>query len=157
MEKISDETAGQASVLEGVEFRNEIPAEEFLALRASVEFQKLTEKQAETILANTTYTVCAVKDGEYIGVTRLLYDFGMDGYITDVIVRPDMQGLGLGSMLVKNVVDFVKENSMEGVTATCNLYAMPGKEPFYEQLGFQSLPYSKYGSGMLIVAKYGKK
>lgn len=84
-------------------------------------------------------------------MTRVLFDYGTDAYLTDVIVSPDCQGLGLGSMLVKNAIDFIRENALEGVTVACTLYANPGKEPFYEQLGFRRLPdEAKYGYGMLL-------
>ncbi len=136
---------------ENIKFVDNIPVNEFLALREAVGFQKLSTEQAEKVLASTARVTAAVSEGRYIGVIRVLFDYGTDAYLTDVIVSPDCQGLGLGSMLVKNALDFIRENAFEGVTVACTLYANPGKEPFYEQLGFRRLPdEAKYGYGMLL-------
>ena len=55
----------------------------------SVGFQKLTTKQAETVLSNTTFIVNAVYDEKSVGIVRVLTDMLTDAYITDVIVNPD--------------------------------------------------------------------
>lgn len=34
-------------------------------------------------------------------------------------------------------------------TLACSLYTNPGKEAFYEKIGFHKLPDEKYGYGML--------
>ena len=136
---------------EDIKFVNNIPVNEFLALREAVGFQKLSHQQAEMVLSSTARVTAAVSGDRYIGVIRVLFDYGTDAYLTDVIVSPDCQGLGLGSMLVKNALEFIRENAFDGVTVACTLYANPGKEPFYEQLGFRRLPdEAKYGYGMLL-------
>ena len=70
---------------------NTIPVQAFCQLRAAVHFQPLTESQAEQVLAHTT-AVIAIRHGDrYVGVTRILFDYGTDAYLTDVIVHPDYQ------------------------------------------------------------------
>ena len=130
--------------------KNELGIGDFLRLRAEVGFQSLSEEQAAVVLKNTSYVCAAVYDGEVIGFTRLLYDFCTDAYLTDVIVSPAFQGKGVGSLLIKNNIDFIKNSPLKGVRTTVTLYANPGKEPFYEKFGFGNLPHGKYGSGMLI-------
>lgn len=125
-------------------------AEEFCRLREAVGFQKLTKEQARTVLSNTSFLVNAVCDGKSVGIVRVLTDMMTDAYITDVIVSPDFQGRGLGRKLLDQVVSRLKEISFSNVKLACSLYANPGKEPFYEKLGFQKLPNDKYGYGMLF-------
>lgn len=48
-------------------------------------------------------------------MTRILFDFGTDAYITDVIVHPDYQGFGIGGILIENAIDYLKKNAVEGV------------------------------------------
>lgn len=133
-----------------IEFKDTITAEEFCRLRESVGFQKLTKEQAKTILSNTSFIVNAVCEGKSVGIVRVLTDMLTDAYITDVIVSPDFQGRGLGRKLLDQVVSRLKEISVSNVKLACSLYANPGKEPFYEKLGFQKLPNDKYGYGMLF-------
>lgn len=133
-----------------IEFKNTISIEEFCKLRESAGFQKLTEKQAETVLLNTSFIVNAMHNGESVGIVRVLTDMLTDAYITDVIVSPDFQGRGLGRKLLNEVIANLKKNAVKDIKLACNLYANPGKEPFYEKLGFQKLPNDKYGYGMLL-------
>lgn len=127
-----------------------ISVKDFLKLREEAGFQKLTFEQVEKILKNTSYISVVSYAGEKIGVTRLLFDFGTDAYITDVIVAPDFQGHGIGRILINDVIDFLKKNSLENIIVTCSLYANPGKEGFYEKFGFKILPSGKYGYGMIL-------
>lgn len=36
---------------------------------------------------------------------RLLFDYGTDAYITDVIVHPEYQGNGIGKLLIDDVLE----------------------------------------------------
>ena len=133
-----------------IKFKNTISTAEFCKLRESVGFQKLTEKQAETVLSNTTFIVNAVYGEKSVGIVRVLTDMLTDAYITDVIVDPDFQGKGLGKQLLDKTLEHLKYHSMENVTLACSLYANPNKESFYERFGFKRLPNNKYGYGMLL-------
>lgn len=133
-----------------IEFKNIISAEEFCRLRESVGFQKLTIEQANMVLSNTPFIVCAVCNGRSVGIVRVLTDMLTDAYITDVIISPDFQGMGLGKRLIDNALLFLKGHSMSNVKLACSLYANSGKEPFYEKVGFKRLPDDKYGYGMLL-------
>ncbi|MGM9607443.1 MAG: GNAT family N-acetyltransferase [Oscillospiraceae bacterium] len=127
-----------------------LSVEDFLALRQKVGFQPLGEDQARRVLEHTAYVAAARREGRTIGVTRLLFDYGTDAYITDVIVDPAFQGHGVGKLLVADVLNYVKQNAVPGTRVACSLYANPGKERFYESLGFSTLPNDKYGHGMLV-------
>lgn len=58
-----------------------------------------SQRQAKKILENTSYISAAFYNNELVGVTLLLFDYGTDAYITDVIVNPDYQGCGIGRFL----------------------------------------------------------
>lgn len=122
----------------------------FCQLRTAVHFQLLTEPQAKQVLAHTT-AVIAIRHGDrYVGITRILFDYGTDAYLTDVIVHPDYQGQGIGGLLIKNALAYLQTHVQPGVRIACSLYANPGKEPFYAAYGFQLLPNAQYGHGMLL-------
>ena len=104
-----------------------IPVQAFRQLRAAVHFQPLTESQAAQVLAHTT-AVIAIRHGDrYAGVTRILFDYGTDAYLTDVIVHPDYQGQGIGGMLVKNALSYLQAHVQPGVRIACSHLRQPRK------------------------------
>ena len=61
---------------------------------------------------------------------RALADGRDCSYIADVAVHPDHQGHGLGKAIISKLVDLSRDHKK------IILYANPGTEPFYAQLGF---------------------
>lgn len=88
-----------------------------------------------------SYTVVFIFDNEnLIGFGRAISDGVRQSAIYDVATLPEYQGKGIGRLIIENII----KN-----TPTCNfiLYASPGKEGFYESLGFRRL---KTGMGLFI-------
>jgi predicted N-acetyltransferase YhbS len=79
---------------------------------------------------------------------RMLFDFGYTAYLGDVIVRPEYQGQGIGTMIVTALKDKVMEAAEPGDKIMFILGAAKGKEAFYEQFGFKKRPNDFNGSGM---------
>jgi ribosomal protein S18 acetylase RimI-like enzyme len=83
-----------------------------------------------TAFANSRYRVFVRDGGTLVGAGRALAD-GVDAaYICDVAVRPTHQRRGLGKAIVSRLVELSKDHRK------ILLYAVPGKEPFYRNLGF---------------------
>jgi GNAT superfamily N-acetyltransferase len=74
---------------------------------------------------------CFVRDGDrLVGAGRALAD-GLDcSYIADVAVHPEHQGVGLGKAIIRQLVELSKGHKK------IILYANPGTEGFYANLGF---------------------
>ena len=129
-------------------YTEKMTADEYNELRLSVDWKPLTPGQADRGLANTTFLVAA-RDGEKIvGMGRVLFDFGYTAYLGDVIVRPEYQGHGIGTMIVTALKDKVMEAAEPGDKIMFILGAAKGKEAFYEQFGFKKRPNDFNGSGM---------
>ena len=60
-------------------------------------------------------------------------------YIDEMFVCPEMQGNGLGSMLIKSAENYVKEYNLAGLTLCTNKYA-PAPN-FYRKNGFEDNEY----------------
>lgn len=81
----------------------------------------------------TSYrTVFAYEGSRMVGFGRAISDGEYQGAIYDVAVLPEAQGRGIGTAVVKAI--------MQGLPH-CNfiLYTNPGAEGFYEKLGFRSM------------------
>ena len=83
--------------------------------------------------SNSRY-YCFVFDSErLVGAGRALAD-GVDcSYLCDVAVHPTYQGMGLGKAIVSNLVAFSRGHKK------IILYTAPGKEAFYQKLGFHRM------------------
>ncbi|KPC71215.1 GNAT family N-acetyltransferase [Streptomyces coelicoflavus] len=83
-----------------------------------------------TVFGNSRY-LCFVHAGDVlVGAGRALAD-GVDcACIADVAVHPEHQGRGLGSDIVRRLVELAEGHKK------IILYAAPGTEPFYRGLGF---------------------
>jgi ribosomal protein S18 acetylase RimI-like enzyme len=103
-------------------------------LSALYRIAPLGDKKAEdlkTAFSNSMYKCFVFDDDNHvIGAGRALAD-GIDcSYLCDVAVHPKYQGSGLG----KAIVSRLKE--MSAGHRKIILYANPGKEGFYQKLGF---------------------
>ncbi|HEY7071590.1 MAG TPA: GNAT family N-acetyltransferase [Acidimicrobiales bacterium] len=87
-----------------------------------------------TVFGNSMFR-CFVYSGDVlVGAGRGLAD-GVDcAYLADVAVHPDHQGRGLGKAIIRRLVE-----QAEGHKKVI-LYANPGTEPFYLDLGFLPMP-----------------
>ncbi|MFN8059060.1 MAG: GNAT family N-acetyltransferase [Vicinamibacterales bacterium] len=78
--------------------------------------------------------VCFVYDQRVlVGAGRALADGRDCSYICDVAVLPSHQGRGVGRDIVARLLERSKGHRK------VILYSVPGKEPFYEKLGFKRM------------------
>ena len=83
-----------------------------------------------TVFSNSRFKFFAYEAGKLVAAGRALADGADCSYICDVAVLPTHQGAGLGSEMVKRLVDASRGHKK------IILYANPGTEGFYRGLGF---------------------
>jgi ribosomal protein S18 acetylase RimI-like enzyme len=94
---------------------------------------KKEPKNLEKVFSNSMFK-CFVSDTEkIIGVGRALADGSDCSYICDVAVLPAYQGKGIGSDIVKKLIELSKGYKK------IILYSSPGAESFYKKLGFNRM------------------
>jgi ribosomal protein S18 acetylase RimI-like enzyme len=78
---------------------------------------------------NSHATVFIYEKSQLIGFGRVISDGEYQGAIYDVAVLPEVQGKGVGKIIIQTILDRLPH---------CNiiLYATPGMEGFYKRLGF---------------------
>lgn len=83
-----------------------------------------------TVFGNSAHACFVHRDGELVGAGRALAD-GLDcAYLADVAVHPGHQGRGLGRAIIQRLVARAAGHKK------IILYANPGTERFYRDLGF---------------------
>lgn len=61
---------------------------------------------------------------------------------------PEYQGCGIGSEMVKRLLDYVKCIAMPDTDISVSLMCAKDKEGFYERFGFKRRPHQYEGAGM---------
>lgn len=96
----------------------------------------LGEKKPEDLrraFSNSMFKCFVFEDGVLVGAGRALAD-GVDcSYLCDIAVHPDFQGRGLGKAVTNRLTE------LSAGHRKIILYANPGKEGFYEKLGFRRM------------------
>jgi GNAT superfamily N-acetyltransferase len=134
---------------EKIEIINRKPSkEEFLKLRNAAGWSIPEDKFIEKGIENSVCWMCAEINGSIIGFARIIGDFAFTFFISDVVVLPEYQRQGVGTIIIQNIMDYLYENAPEG--AYIGLLSAKGKEAFYEKFGFWKRPNEEFGCGMMM-------
>jgi len=131
-----------------ITYTNNLSAEQFNELRLTVDWSPVELSLAEKGLENTAFLIVANDGGRAVGMARVITDYGYQVLIADVIVRPEYQRQGIGTKMMENVMEYIKNSVSSGQGKAITLNAAKGKEDFYKQFGFFERPTDKFGSGM---------
>ena len=126
---------------------NLLSYEDYRTLRESVGWHLFSKNQMRQALDNSLYTIVAVENNQSVGMGRLIGD-GMYFLIVDVVVHPVFQKCGIGTNIMNMLLKYVEKKTPTGGRSSVQLVAEKGKEPFYEKLGFKTIPNEFCGSGM---------
>lgn len=127
---------------------NILTADDYIMFERKMGDPITTKEQAERSLANQLFSLTARKGDEIVGIARLLGDAAIFWYINDVWVLPEYRGKGIGSSMVKKLIQYVKKASIPGTSVSLCLMSAKDKEGFYEKLGFLRRPHEWEGAGM---------
>lgn len=128
---------------------NQLDVDTYLSLRNQVGWNTLTSNQASKALYNSLYTVLACHNGIPVGMGRLVGDGAVICYVQDLIVIPNQQGSGVGSMILEQLKTYVQALQLENSTMMLCLMCAKGREGFYESHGFIARPTDQLGPGMI--------
>lgn len=113
-----------------------IDSEQLLLLYKSVGWSAYTDdfKALEEGIAHSLKVVTAWQDDQLVGLIRVVGDGQTIIYIQDILVKPELQGNGLGSELIKRILgEYQKVRQIVLMTEEA-----PNLRGFYEKHGFKS-------------------
>ena len=113
---------------------------EFLEMVESVGWKTYSELQVEKALKNTMYMVKATVDGKLAGIGRVVGDYSIVCVLTDICVKPEFQGHGIGLKITNELKRLIETNVNEGEKIQIELTPTAGNEAFYEKAGFKYKP-----------------
>nr|AIA21222.1 hypothetical protein [Pyropia kanakaensis] len=102
----------------------------------SVGWVKRPLKKVKIALKNSSIIISLIqkKDAntKLVGFARATSDNGFNATIWDVVIHPDFQGLGLGKVVVHQLIKQLRQAEISTIT----LFAEPDVVSFYKKLGF---------------------
>lgn len=128
---------------------DQLDIDTYLELRKAVGFRPLTRDQARKALNNSLYILTAFQNGRAVGMGRIVGDGAVICYVQDLIIRPEVQGQGIGGTILQNLKDFVMRLGYPGTTMMLCLMCAKGREEFYKKYGFIARPTEDLGPGMI--------
>lgn len=129
---------------------NSITVSEYQGLRAAVDWNQLSNKQAKKVIERSLFFVKAVDEaGNAVGMGRIVGDGAFACYIQDLVVHPLVQGQNIGSLIIRRLIEAVEGFREENTTMMLCLMCAKGREPFYEKHGFIARPTDTLGPGMI--------
>ena len=133
-----------------IKYINKTPTvDEFNQLTEAVWWGRHENAVVEEALKHTLYSVCVYDEDKLIGYARIIGDKTIFLHIHDVMVRPDYQGIGIGTEIMNKILDKVNEYRRVNPSIKVYLGASKGKEGFYEKFGFVGRPNESLGAGMV--------
>lgn len=81
---------------------------------------------------NSSVVCMAYCSAKLVGMARAISDGEYQAAIYDLVLLPEFQRKGLGSQILNGI-----HNKLS--VETIILYSVPGKEPFYENLGYHKM------------------
>ena len=78
---------------------NNLTYQDYVSLRNSVGWDNFAEEQVAKSIGNSLYSVTVLEHNNTIAMGRLIGD-GIYYLIADVIVKPEFQGMGIGSKII---------------------------------------------------------
>ncbi|MBQ4821860.1 GNAT family N-acetyltransferase [Aquimarina sp. MMG016] len=94
---------------------------------------KFTIEELDIAIENSWYSVSAYLEGILIGFGRIISDGIHHALIVDLIISPDYQGKGIGSEILKRLLEKCTGNNIRDI----QLFSAKEKFKFYEKFGFQ--------------------
>ena len=113
---------------------------EFLEMVKSVGWNTYSKLQVEKALKNTMFMVKATVDGKLAGIGRVVGDYSIVCVLTDICVKPEFQGHGIGLKITNELKRLIETNVNEGEKIQIELTPTAGNEAFYEKAGFKYKP-----------------
>ena len=126
--------------MEKIVLKEEIAVSEFSDVIAAVGFKPYNKDQIELALKNTMYMVKAEVDGSLAGIGRIVGDGSIVCMLSDICVKPEYQGKGIGLKIVNYLKEKVIENIAVGEKMQIELTPTVGNEAFYMKAGFKYNP-----------------
>ena len=115
-------------------YNESISPEAMADLRESVGWNRM-EKEYGNPLMTSLFHIAVYDGDQLVGFVDSVSNGVTDAYIQDLIVRPDYQGKGIGTDLMKKMIASLKEKHIYIISVIFE----ERLKPFYDRFGFNTM------------------
>lgn len=115
-------------------YNESISPEALADLRESVGWNRM-EKEYGNPLMTSFFHIAVYDEDQLVGYIDSVSNGVTDAYIQDLIVRPDYQGKGIGTDLMKKMITSLKEKHIYIISVVFE----ENLKPFYARFGFNTM------------------
>ena len=115
-------------------YNESISPEAMADLRESVGWNRM-EKEYGNPLMTSFFHIAVYDEDQLVGYVDSVSNGVTDAYIQDLIVRPDYQGKGIGTDLMKKMIASLKEKHIYIISVVFE----ENLKPFYARFGFNTM------------------
>jgi GNAT superfamily N-acetyltransferase len=130
---------------QNIQFKEELPdIDNYWNLFNTTDWNKeykFTAADLKRALGNSWYALSAFDSEKLVGFGRVIADGVHHALIVDIIVRPEYQTKGIGSLILERLVEKCREEKIRDI----QLFAAANKCGFYEKHGFEQRPHNAPG------------
>lgn len=113
--------------------------EEFHQLCVSVGWEEMMNfKVIQQSLEHSLYSVVVLFESKIIGMSRIIGDGYVYFYLQDIVVLPEFQKMGIGTMIMDNLMSYLKGNAPD--QAFIGLFSSNEGMKLYEKYDFKQYP-----------------
>lgn len=103
-------------------------------LRESIGWNRM-ENEYKNPLLTSYYHIAVYEEDILVGYVDCVSNGVTDAYIQDLMVHPDYQGRGIGTDLMKKMINYLKEKHIYMISVVFE----ESLKPFYEKFGFYNM------------------
>lgn len=124
--------------------------EEYNLLYDAVGWGAYDNEISKKALNGNIYSVSIYDKEKIIGYGRIIGDGIVFLYIHDVMVLPEYQSKGIGTLIMNKLLEYIEKIKIQNPDLRVYLGASKGKENFYKKFGFITRNEYGVGEGMIL-------
>ena len=124
--------------------------EEYNLLYDAVGWGAYDNEISKKALNGNIYSVSIYDKEKIIGYGRIIGDGIVFLYIHDVMVLPEYQSSGVGTLIMNKLLEHIEKIKLQNPDLRVYLGASKGKENFYKKFGFVTRNEYGVGEGMIL-------
>ena len=122
-----------------------IVPDDFLEIRRELGWKEIKKEQVEKAVNNSMINVSVYNDKECMGIGRIVGDGVLKGMLTDILVKKEYHGMGVGKIVVTTLINELNNKLNDGDLFQLEASPTSGNREFYIKCGMKYKPENQDG------------
>ena len=127
-----------------------IKENDFLDIRKELGWKEIKIEQVKKALNNSMFNISIYDNDICVGIGRVVGDNTLKGMLTDIMVKKEYHGRGIGKIIVTTLINKITNMLEEGELFQLEASPTSGNRDFYIKCGLKYKPENQDGVYMWI-------